>query len=77
MNIDDEYLDLVDELERAGWKIGGHYQTTYGVELPLRPAPYTSDFEGMEKRSAFGKDDKDAIRNVLKQLKEEQAAGES
>jgi len=59
----------------AGWNIGTTGYTTYGVTLTLRPEPYTSNFEGMPTRTAYGKDTNDAIQKFLKQLEEESDDG--
>jgi len=54
----------------ADWNIGTTQITSHGVTLTFRKH-FTSDVPGMETRTVHGKDQDDAIRKFLTELKEQ------
>ncbi len=65
---DPEYVDLVQELEGAGWMVGGMSMYTDGFEATIRPRT-VGPAAGSPERKARGRDEKEAVRNALNQIK--------
>ena len=69
-----DVVALAQRLASAGWEVIAEIRSQAGVELWLHPAPHVWDFPRLGQRVAYGRDDQDAMRRVLRQLDGEQVA---
>ncbi len=73
---DPEYIAQELELRRAGWTVGRMSIMAHGTEVTVRPVA-GGPAAGSAERTAVGRDEADAVRSVLKQIKAEQGGGGS
>lgn len=74
---DPEYIELARQLEALGWEVGRMSVMVQGVEVTVRPIAGGSLPAGTAERSAIGRDEVDAVRNVLNGIKAEKAVSGS
>jgi hypothetical protein len=64
--------ELLQEIRRADWNLGRTAHTRHGITATFRKH-YTTFLPGIETKDVTGKDLREAMRNFLAELNEEQA----
>lgn len=65
------HAELYQEVLGADWGISNTMYTSYGATVTFRKGPFTFDFPSLETKDVHGKDEDDAMRKFLAQLKEQ------